>query len=236
MAARTENISNKTYEAIGRFIFEFSQLEYEIRYRVAEEAWVMDEYFNAIMVHDFNVLCTAAEHVFEIGFEKDPPQKLKDFKTLIKKARELSNIRNAVAHGLWVPFMEGGKVIHVPRSLKPNISTEQADALNKKADEARQLRAQIAAMAGNRPIEGAPEALAVAISRAAKYQPSVGVGNWATDLSVRRMRTSGMTVSAYAKTVFRTVFANRDVWRFGYEGLRSYAKEVDEKRTSQLSS
>ena len=71
------------------------------------------------------------------GVEAAPPR---------ASAEALADIRNAVAHGLWVPFMEGGKVIHVPRSLKPNISTEQAAALNKKADEARELRAQIEAL------------------------------------------------------------------------------------------
>jgi hypothetical protein len=66
---------------------------------------------------------------------------------LLKKALSLGVIRNSVAHGLWVPFADGGKVIHVPRSLKPNISTEQAVALEKKADEARAIRAGIAAIA-----------------------------------------------------------------------------------------
>jgi hypothetical protein len=155
MASRPRNVSNRTYEAIGRFIFEFSQLEYEIRHQIAQEVWITEEYFNAIMVHDFAVLCTAAEHVFAICFEKEA-DKLKEFKKLINRARELSNVRNAVAHGLWVPFKDGGKVIHVPRSLKPNISTEQAADLNKKADEANQLRAQINSMTTNQPIAEKP--------------------------------------------------------------------------------
>jgi hypothetical protein len=107
------------------------------------------------MVHDFAVLCTAAEQVFAICFEKEA-DKLKEFKKLINRAREISNVRNAVAHGLWVPFKDGGKVIHVPRSLKPNISTEQAADLNKKANEANQLRAQINSMATNLPIAKKP--------------------------------------------------------------------------------
>ena len=36
MVSKQTNVSNRTYEAIGRFIFEFSQLEYEIRHRVGE--------------------------------------------------------------------------------------------------------------------------------------------------------------------------------------------------------
>jgi hypothetical protein len=67
---------------------------------------------------------------------------------LLNRARTLGNERNSVAHGLWVPFQDGGKVIHVPRSsLKPKISTEQAKILEEKADQANALRAEIEALA-----------------------------------------------------------------------------------------
>ena len=50
-------------------------------------------------------------------------------------------IRNRVAHGLWVPFEEGGTVHHVPRtSLKPVASANQAASLEKLADDANRLR------------------------------------------------------------------------------------------------
>jgi uncharacterized protein YpmB len=75
----------------------------------------------------------------------------------MKRAKELANVRNAVAHGLWIPFKEGGKLVHVPTSLKPNISTGQAAALIKKAQEARKLRGLVQAMAENKPAKERPK-------------------------------------------------------------------------------
>jgi hypothetical protein len=51
-----QEAAEKTYRAIGRFIFEFSQLEYEIRYRLSEALDVAPWYFNEAMVHDFSPL------------------------------------------------------------------------------------------------------------------------------------------------------------------------------------
>ena len=146
MVASHKAKAEKTYRAIGRFIYEFSQLEYEIRVRLATEIGVPDWYFNEIMVHDFTVLCTAAQKIFEFSYSQEK-DRWKKMEPLLKKALGLSTIRNAVAHGLWVPSMDGGKVIHVPRSLKPNISIKQAEALEKKAKEARAVRVGIAAIA-----------------------------------------------------------------------------------------
>jgi hypothetical protein len=138
--------AEKTYRAIGRFVFEFSQLEYAIRHYVAEEVGVMTEYFNAIMTHDFATLCTGAIEVFRHSYS-DKRERFEKMERLLNRARTLGNERNSVAHGLWVPFQDGGKVIHVPRSLKAKISTEQAKTLEEKADQANALRAEIEALA-----------------------------------------------------------------------------------------
>jgi hypothetical protein len=137
--------SEKTYRAIGRFIFEFSQLEYEIRHQVAEAVDIPFWHFNEIMVHDFTILCNAALSVFKFAYTSEE-HRWKKMEPLLKKALGLGNIRNAVAHGLWVPFVQGGKVIHVPRSMQPNVSVKQAETLEKKADEARAVRIAIAAI------------------------------------------------------------------------------------------
>jgi hypothetical protein len=146
VASDHEIAAEKTYRAIGRFIYEFSQLEYEIRVRVSDEIGLPDWHFNEIMVHDFTMLCNAALKVFEFAYNTEKHRWV-EMEPLLKKALGLGVIRNSVAHGLWVPSMEGGKVIHVSRSLKPNISVEQADALEKKADEANAVRAGIALIA-----------------------------------------------------------------------------------------
>jgi len=51
--------------------------------------------------------------------------------------------RNRVAHGLWVPSKDGGTVHHVPRNLKSRMDANQAVALEKLADEACKLRAEL---------------------------------------------------------------------------------------------
>ena len=56
--------SEKTYRAIGRFIFEFSQAEYTIREYLAQEVRLKDEYFSAVVEsYDVAMLCTVATAV-----------------------------------------------------------------------------------------------------------------------------------------------------------------------------
>lgn len=105
----------------------------------------MAEYFNAIMTHDFATLCTGAIEVFRHSCS-DKKERFERMERLLNRARTLGNERNTVAHGLWLPFQEGGKVIHVPRSLKAKISIEQAKGLEDKADQANALRAEIEAI------------------------------------------------------------------------------------------
>jgi hypothetical protein len=131
-----------TYHAIGRFMFEFSQMEYAIRHYVGAEAGIKDEHFNAIMTHDFAILCTVAADILSQSFkEEDQRRRLKD---IIKECRKLNAERVIVAHGLWVPFRHGGTVHHVSRSsLKTNMSVDQAKHLEKQADQANHLRGML---------------------------------------------------------------------------------------------
>ena len=59
---------------------------------------------------------------------------------LINDFRDLFQHRNRVAHGLWMPFKDGGTVHHVPSNLKPRMDANQAAALEKLADEACSFR------------------------------------------------------------------------------------------------
>jgi len=128
-----------TYHAIGRFIFEFSQLEYSIRHFTGERAGVKDECFNAVMTHDFAILCTVAIDVISKSMDGNDS---KTFKKIIQECRKLNDVRVKVAHGLWVPFESGGTVHHVSRStLKNTMSARQASELEKHAARANELRA-----------------------------------------------------------------------------------------------
>jgi hypothetical protein len=133
--------AEKTYRAIGRFIFEFSQAEYTIRYHLAQEINLADDYFVAVVEsYDLAMLCTVASEVFGTSRANGNGAAIKD---LINNFRQLSENRNRVAHGLWMPFKDGGTVRHVPRNLNPRMNANQAAALEKLADEACSLRAEL---------------------------------------------------------------------------------------------
>jgi hypothetical protein len=125
--------AEKTYRSIGLFMFEFSQVEYSLRKAVGEELALKSEHADAVTsTFDVGVLCNLAMMLFgDRG----------DMKKLINRFRELNNTRQRVAHGLWVPADDGGFVHHIARTnLKGVIYRQQADALEKLAEEASGLR------------------------------------------------------------------------------------------------
>lgn len=134
--------AEKTYRAIGRFIFEFSQAEYTIRHYLAEEIGLAEEHFTAVVEsYEVGLLCTVAQEVFGKSRANTNADTIKD---LINNFRQLSQNRNRIAHGLWVPFKDGGTVHHVPRTnLKSRMAVDQAAAVEKLADAACSLRAEL---------------------------------------------------------------------------------------------
>ena len=150
MDKRYELPAEKTYRAIGRFIFEFSQAEYTIRHYVGELIGLNDNYFSDIVEsYDVGLLCAIALSVFEKSLPRYQVTKLKP---LINDFRALNDNRVRVAHGLWVPFKDGGTVHHtLRRGLKSIASANQAASLEKLADEACHLRAEIERAFGTFP-------------------------------------------------------------------------------------
>jgi hypothetical protein len=49
MSGTNQVAAEKTYRAIGRFIFEFSQAEYTIRHYLAQEIGLDEEHFSAVV-------------------------------------------------------------------------------------------------------------------------------------------------------------------------------------------
>ena len=130
-----------TYLAIGRFVFEFSQLEYTLKHHIAEAADLNERFIDPIMTHDFALLCTAAKQILGEAMDDERKEQLNK---IIGECYSLNQERVRVAHGLWVPFREGGVVNHVARSnLKSNRSIGQAEHLESQADRARDLRASL---------------------------------------------------------------------------------------------
>jgi hypothetical protein len=159
---------DKFFSAIGRFFFEFSQLEQELKYHVAGWAGLTEQYQDSIMTHDFSMLCTIAESVLiqpdneanlptgpEWVKDADSParqairneykvkklEQTKKLQSLINQCKQLGIDRNAIAHGLCCPSQGGGQVHHISRSLKTHL--HDADDIASMADRACHLRDEI---------------------------------------------------------------------------------------------
>jgi hypothetical protein len=141
MGEQEEQAAEKTYRAIGRFMFEFSQVEYAIRHCLAEEIRLNENYFAAVMEsHDVSMLVAIAIDVYKKSRGEDAEQ----IQKLLNRFRGINDLRKRVAHGLWVPFKDGGTVHYVARSkLSPSQFSEQAKELEEHADELCQLRADL---------------------------------------------------------------------------------------------
>ena len=132
---------DRFYCAIGRFIFEFSQLEYSIRHYVANAISLREQYFNSIMTHDFALLCNIARSVFSQQLSAAQAQNLKK---LLSNCLSLNDDRNKVAHGLWVISRDGGRLHYVSRGkFEASSYFHEVDGLIRKADFARDLRFEL---------------------------------------------------------------------------------------------
>jgi hypothetical protein len=99
------------------------------------------KHFTAVVEsYDVALLCTVAKEVFGKTRTNTNAATIKD---LINRFLELNTNRNRVAHGLRVPFKDGGTVHHVPRNLKPRMAANQAAALEKLADETCRFRVEL---------------------------------------------------------------------------------------------
>jgi hypothetical protein len=93
--------TERTYRAIGHFVFEFSQLEYSLKHYVGEEFRLDEKYFSAIVEsYDMAMLCTIVQTVFRQSRSENTARIIDD---LVNEVRELNNERVKVVHGLWVP-------------------------------------------------------------------------------------------------------------------------------------
>jgi hypothetical protein len=134
--------AEQTDRAIGRFIFEFSQAEYTIRYYLSDEIKLEKEFFAAIIQsYDVGTLCNVAKQTTKISMDEVRAVKVEK---LINQFLKLNEERTRVAHGLWVPYFKGGMVQHVSRtSLQPKMHSDQAELLEKHADDLCRIRTEM---------------------------------------------------------------------------------------------
>ena len=69
MSGIGEPAAEQTYRAIGRFMFEFSQVEYTIRHYLGETIGLDEKYFSAVVEsYDVGLLVTVAKKVFKTSY------------------------------------------------------------------------------------------------------------------------------------------------------------------------
>jgi len=128
----------QTFRAIGHFIDAFAAVESVLRTYLAREIKLENKYADAIVTHDFALLCTAVLTVFNETLERD--EEKQKLKKCISDARQLNDLRVKVVHGYWEPYFSAGTLHHVSRrTLKKDVVAEMASHLEKQADAADEL-------------------------------------------------------------------------------------------------
>lgn len=127
-----------TYRAIGRFIVAYSEVEAALRHLLGIELRLRTDLFDPILTHDFALLCTAVLNIFQKTVDRKVLYET--LKRLVKKCRELNDLRVKVVHGDWGFEKEGAVLSHVSRrNLQSARLVQMRDLLEKKADEARAI-------------------------------------------------------------------------------------------------
>ena len=132
-------LAEKTYRAIGYFIFQFSQTEFSIRHCLGRETELDNRFSSAMLqTYDVGALCNVSKEIYKITRSPEEAEELAD---LINRFYKLNGERQRVVHGVWVPYFKGGMVQHVSRnSLKAVMHEDQAKMLEKLAEEASAIR------------------------------------------------------------------------------------------------
>jgi hypothetical protein len=133
---------DRFFSAIGRFIFEFSQLEYSLRFYIAEGINITtDQHFNAIMTHDFSRLCDVAGNVLVPLVDETQSNRLKK---LISKCKALNDERVRIVHGLWFVSSKEGRLIHASRGqIQAKVYFEKHIEVATLADRATEYRFEL---------------------------------------------------------------------------------------------
>ena len=127
----------KVCRAIGRFIFEFSQLEHELRCLIWDEIDQNGNFFYDVMfAFEVAPLCSMALSIFLLTWK---PDKFAVGERIVKRFMAINDLRNRVVHGQWMHFSEDGTLLHTSRHGKGRQYDNQALELEKTAEELKQL-------------------------------------------------------------------------------------------------
>jgi hypothetical protein len=122
---------------IGRFIFEFSQLEFSIRAVLVSRLGLKEEYFNIVSgPYDFAKLCNVTREASIVKY----PERKEELDKLFNACLKLNETRVLVVHGMWLDDMDGLSLRIVSRgNFKTQIHSFKKDELTRYADKAQEL-------------------------------------------------------------------------------------------------
>jgi hypothetical protein len=136
----------RIYTALGQFVFEFSQLEYVIRYFLGEALALGDDRFDAVTSpYDFAALCRVSRQVWLTApglTNKEREWVVPYFKECLK----LNDQRVRIVHGTWFANFAGAGARHVSRTtLKADFyfNKDTLKDIKKAAQKAATLRSEM---------------------------------------------------------------------------------------------
>lgn len=130
--------------AIGHFIFEFSQLEFLLRYALQLAVGLSDEKFRVLGTsYDFASLCKITEEFF-LRFVEGTQDEQNKIKTLTKNCLSVNNDRIRIAHGTWFIDEAGPGAQHVTRgSFQPRVHYEKIEELERITEKVEDLKSDV---------------------------------------------------------------------------------------------
>ncbi len=130
--------------ALGRFVFEFSQLEFMIRHALAAALDLRDDQFYVITsTYDFAALCNVTKAYFTrfCGCSDEEGQQIEG---LLNACLTINQKRVRIAHGTWFIDEEESGATHVSRnSLEPRVYYSRPDEIDADTDEVMRLKTGI---------------------------------------------------------------------------------------------
>jgi hypothetical protein len=130
--------------AIGRFMFEFSQLEFYIRHAFKCALRLEDERFDVIGAsYDFAAMCRTAG-VFFCRFVEHAQHDQKEIESLVKDCLSINDRRVQIAHGTWFVDDIGLGVQHVRRgSFTPKVHYKEIGDLDHITQKIKDLQSRV---------------------------------------------------------------------------------------------
>ena len=135
--------------AIGRFMFEFSQLDFIIRHALGEALGLKEigEYAQfdiVVSAYDFATLCSVTKAIFMRSMGCDEDER-KEIESIINACMALNNEeRVPIAHGTWFIDETGLGARHVPRTkLEVTIKFSRIGDIDAAAQKAATLKSRL---------------------------------------------------------------------------------------------